>query len=112
MKTCSICHIQKPLHEFYVDANRNDGRKGHCKGCHNARYRKKTAKRRCAVCKNWFLGTGQTCSEACKKVSHRTPTQPREFLCPWAAGLVKPDRVPGSGHVSEYLRECDSVAGF
>ena len=114
MKTCSICGIEIPLYEFYYDASRNDKHKGHCKACHNARYRKKPTKRRCTVCNAWFIGESLTCSEACAKVAQRTSALKvqREFLCPWAAGLIKPDMVPGNACVGEYLRECDVVAGF
>ena len=36
MKTCSKCGAEKPLSDFGVDKRKPDGRKYHCKACHNA----------------------------------------------------------------------------
>lgn len=32
-KRCSVCHLVKPLIEFYLSRDRRDGRQGTCKSC-------------------------------------------------------------------------------
>ena len=45
MKTCSLCHIEKPLSQFYKDSSLPKGYRSKCKGCYNkATYRTRLRK--------------------------------------------------------------------
>ena len=46
MKKCRVCHLLKPLDEFYRNKNRKDGRQGECNLCQSVR------------AKNYYATTG------------------------------------------------------
>lgn len=94
MKTCSKCKEIKPRNSFHVDIGRVDGLKSHCKECHSNYYHSKKLVNNPRV------------------TPLKAPTQLRELPCPFSAGLVSPDVVPGGAAFDGYARQQDFNCGF
>lgn len=74
MKTCNVCHIEKPLNEFYKDKNRKDGLEHKCKECSKAKslkWQQDNPERKIQNNKRWNANNPERVKETMAKSSRK-----------------------------------------
>jgi len=69
VKECRICETEKPLDEFHLCTNSNDGRHSYCKPCANQRAARSYAKNRAKISvrqKQWYIENREKAIAAAK----------------------------------------------